>query len=460
MAEVALENAPRKAREYYEKGMASFERGNYDYAMDMYLLALDIAPGLFRARQFLRAAALKKAQGKKSSVFSRAMGVLGGSGAIVKIQANIKKKPEQAMREAEDLLRKDLLNPTFINVASEAAVAAGMPEVAILNLELAREHIARDAKTIEWLAELYTDVNRMHDARLMYEELVRLKPNDPMAVKKLKDATALDTMQRGKWNEATSYRDIMKDSKQATLLEQQSKAVKTAQDIDALIEETRRKMEAEPANINYKRSLAELMTKAERYDEALAVLEQAQQASGGADPQIARLASQIKLDQIDKAIETFKAAGNEAGLEEKRRERADFLFKDAADRVHRYPNDLQFKYEYGVLLFERGMTNEAIQQFQRSQQNPQRRIRSLYYMALCFKAKQQLDIAAEQLERAASELQILDDTKKDIIYELGSVYEVMGENAKAEDLFKEIYAVDIGYRDVAAKIEKSYKKQT
>ncbi|MCZ7592771.1 MAG: hypothetical protein M5U15_11780 [Kiritimatiellae bacterium] len=299
--------------------------GNYDYAMDMYLLALDIAPGLFRARQFLRAAALKKAQGKKSSVFSRAMGVLGGSGAIVKIQANIKKKPEQAMREAEDLLRKDLLNPTFINVASEAAVAAGMPEVAILNLELAREHIARDAKTIEWLAELYTDVNRMHDARLMYEELVRLKPNDPMAVKKLKDATALDTMQRGKWNEATSYRDIMKDSKQATLLEQQSKAVKTAQDIDALIEETRRKMEAEPANINYKRSLAELMTKAERYDEALAVLEQAQQASGGADPQIARLASQIKLDQIDKAIETFKAAGNEAGLEEKRRERADFF---------------------------------------------------------------------------------------------------------------------------------------
>ncbi|MCZ7592772.1 MAG: hypothetical protein M5U15_11785 [Kiritimatiellae bacterium] len=121
---------------------------------------------------------------------------------------------------------------------------------------------------------------------------------------------------------------------------------------------------------------------------------------------------------------------------------------------------MQFKYEYGVLLFERGMTNEAIQQFQRSQQNPQRRIRSLYYMALCFKAKQQLDIAAEQLERAASELQILDDTKKDIIYELGSVYEVMGENAKAEDLFKEIYAVDIGYRDVAAKIEKSYKKQT
>lgn len=458
MAEVALENAPRKAREHFEKGMASFERGNLDYAMDMFLLALEVSPGLFKARKFLRAAAVTKAKQQKSSAFSRAFGTLGGSGALLKIQSQLKKKPEQALREAEDLLRKDPLNPTFINVASEAAVAAGMPEVAVLNLEVAREHNAKDTKILEWLAELYTEVNRMHDARLAYEELVRLKPNDPLVVKKLKDATALDTMQRGGWNEAGSYRDVMKDAKQATLLEQQSKAVKTARDIDALIEETRGKMEREPQNVNYKRSLAELLAKAERYDEALEVLQLAQQASGGADPQIARLISSIRLEQIDKEIDKFKAAGNEAGIEAKRKERAEFVFKDAEERVHRYPNDLQFKYEFGVLLFERGMLNEAIQQFQRSQQNPQRRIRSLYYLALCFKQKQQYDIAAEQLERAASELQILDDTKKDIIYELGTLYEAMGQPDKAAVLFKEIYAVDIGYRDISAKIENSYRK--
>jgi hypothetical protein len=51
------------------------------------------------------------------------------------------------------------------------------------------------------------------------------------------------------------------------------------------------------------------------------------------------------------------------------------------------------------------MINEAIQQLQRAQQNPQRRIRSFYYLALCFKQKNQFDIAAEQLEKAASELQ-------------------------------------------------------
>ncbi len=458
MAEVTLENAPRKAREHFEKGMASFERGNLDYAMDMFLLALEVSPELLKARKFLRAAAVTKAKQQKSSALSRAFGTLGGSGTLLKVQSLLKKKPDQALREMEDLLRKDPLNPTFVHAATQAAEAAGLPEVAILNLEIAREHNPKDAKTVEWLARLYTGVGRMHDARLAYEELARLKPNDPQAVKKLKDATALDTMQRGGWNEAGSYRDVMKDAKQATLLEQQSKAVKTSRDIDNLIEETRGKMEREPQNVNYKRAMAELLAKADRHDEAIEVLRLAQQATGGADPQIDRLMSDIRLEQIDKDIEARKAAGDAAGVEERRAARAEFMFKDAEDRVRRYPNDLQFKYEYGVLLCERGQLNEAIQQFQRAQQNPQRRVRSLYYLALCFKQKQQYDIAAEQLEKAAGELHLLDETKKDILYELGSLYEAMQQPDKAAALFKEIYAVDIGYRDVAAKIENSYRK--
>ncbi|MCS6770737.1 MAG: hypothetical protein NZ740_01775 [Kiritimatiellae bacterium] len=460
MAEVSLEQAPRKAREHFEKGMASFERGNFDYAMDMFLLALDACPGLLRARKFFRAAAIAKAKSQKSNVFSRALGTLSGSGTLLKIQSLIKTKPERAMREAEDLLRKDPLNPTFINIASQAAVAAGYPEVAIMNLEIAREHGAKDAKTVEWLGELYTEVKRFHDARMMYEELVRLRPNDQQAIKKLKDATALDTMQRGGWTEAQSYRDVMKDKKEAILLEQQSKAVKTSRDVEDLIAETREKIEREPQNINYKRSLAELLAKAERHDEAIAVLIEAQQATGGADPQLARLASQIRLDKFDREIAALVAAGDEAGAEAKRKERADFVFKDAEERVHRYPNDLQFKYEYGVLLYERGMLNEAIQQFQRAQQHPQRRVRSLYYLALCFKQKNQYDIAAEQLEKANGELQVMDETKKDVLYELGTLHELLGNRDRALSYFKEIYAVDIGYRDVAAKIESTYRKNS
>lgn len=458
MAEVPLEQAPRKAREHFDKGFASFERGNLDYAMDMFLLALELCPGLLKARRFLRAAAVKKSKMQKSNALTRAFGTLGGSGTLLKVQSLLKKKPDQALREAEDLLRKDPLNPTFLNAASQAAVAASMPEVAILNLELAREYAPNDAKTLEWLAELYQQVNRMQDARMAYEELVRQQPGKADALKKLKDATALDTMQKGGWSDATSFRDIMKDTKQATLMEQQSKAVKTSRDVEALIAETQAKIEREPQNVNYKRALAELLAKAERHDEALALLQEAQQTTGGADPQIDRLISVLRAEQFDHIITKLRAAGDEAGATAQELAKKDFVFQDTEDRVRRYPNDLQFKYDYAVLLFERGLLNEAIQQFQRAQQNPQRRIRSFYYLALCFKQKQQYDIAAEQLEKAASELHLLDDTKKDVLYELGTIYEAMGKADKAAEYFKEIYAVDIGYRDVAAKIEKAYRK--
>ena len=52
----------------------------------------------------------------------------------------------------------------------------------------------------------------------------------------------------------------------------------------------------------------------------------------------------------------------------------------------------------------------------------------------------------------------MDDTKMDIIYELGSICEAIGQADRAADYYKQIYAVDISYRDVAQKIEKSYKK--
>ena len=51
MAEVELEQAPRKARDHFDKGFAALERGNFDYAMDMFGLALELCPQLTRARR-------------------------------------------------------------------------------------------------------------------------------------------------------------------------------------------------------------------------------------------------------------------------------------------------------------------------------------------------------------------------------------------------------------------------
>lgn len=458
MAEILLDAAPRKARELYEKAMAAMERGNLDYAMDMFTSALEIEPRLLRARKFLRAAAVKKFKDAKGGAVTHVISSLTAMPQLLSAMGQLKKKPAEALKTAEKLLRKDPLNLKFVNLLAQAAEAAEMPEVAIQTLEIVRDHSPKNVDILKALGRLYIETNQTHEARITYEKINELRPNDPVIVKALKDTAALDTMRKGGWSEASSYRDVMKDSKEAVILEQESKAVKSEKDIHSLIVEMQSKVEREPENVNYKRHLADLLARADRYEEALAILTEAHEASGKTDPQIDRALSALQLRYFDFQIETLKKDGDAEAAVRKEQERFVFVLEDATERVKRYPNDLQYRYDLGVILFERERLNEAIQEFQLAQRNPQRRIRSLYYMAMCFKQKSQLDIAMEQLQKAASELNVMDDTKKDILYEMGTVAEQMGRREEAAKYYKEIYSVDIGYRDVSAKIEKAYAK--
>ena len=52
----------------------------------------------------------------------------------------------------------------------------------------------------------------------------------------------------------------------------------------------------------------------------------------------------------------------------------------------------------------------------------------------------------------------MDEIKKDVVYEMGILADQMGRKDEAVGYFKEIYAVDIKYRDVAQRSEASYTK--
>ena len=51
----------------------------------------------------------------------------------------------------------------------------------------------------------------------------------------------------------------------------------------------------------------------------------------------------------------------------------------------------------------------------------------------------------------------MDKTKKEVLYELGLIYDKADKKMEAIDCFKQIYEVDYGYRDVAARVEGSYE---
>ena len=113
----------------------------------------------------------------------------------------------------------------------------------------------------------------------------------------------------------------------------------------------------------------------------------------------------------------------------------------------------------GVLYFQAGKISEAIAEFQKAQNNPHKRLAAMSYLAQCFAKRKMFDLAARTLQNAIKEKPVFDDEKKDLIYNLGCVLETMGKKEEAIEQFKLIYEMDIGYKDVAAKVDAFYAGQ-
>jgi tetratricopeptide (TPR) repeat protein len=142
-----------------------------------------------------------------------------------------------------------------------------------------------------------------------------------------------------------------------------------------------------------------------------------------------------------------------------KKQRAELSIDEARKRSERNPTDLQLRFDLGEQLVEAGRAREALPELQRARQNPNARLKSMNLLGRCYRELGMLDLAAKQLEEAAKEIIAMDAMKKEIVYNLGLVYEQMGEAAKSIAAMKQIYEADYGYRDVASRVESSYARK-
>jgi len=83
-------------------------------------------------------------------------------------------------------------------------------------------------------------------------------------------------------------------------------------------------------------------------------------------------------------------------------------------------------------------------------------IRAMLLLGKCYDAKNMHDMALRQLEEANKELIEMNDTKKEILYMIGLLYEKLGKKEESLAAFQQIYDAEYGYRDVAKRVESSY----
>ncbi len=169
-----------------------------------------------------------------------------------------------------------------------------------------------------------------------------------------------------------------------------------------------------------------------------------------------RFEHQIKQAQEEAA----KSPGNQelqAKTDRLKKDKADYAVTDLKRRVAQYPTNLNLRLELGHELMKRGDLDGAIKELQVAKTSAQKRTVALNFLGECFRLKGQPDMAVEQFDKALSELYVMDSFKKEVMYNLGRAYEDLGEEEKALQQYKQIYAEDIGFRDVNERVKKAYE---
>jgi tetratricopeptide (TPR) repeat protein len=461
MAVLTEKDLPEFHRANWLKAMSAMQLKNYGYAIQLIQTVLKSHPGFLAARQLARRAAISRTSGKKALLSTASFSAL-------KLQSQLKKDPGGTMDALEKSLETDPTNAQLNHLLKEAALASDMPEIAVFALETILEGAPKDTKVLHELARHHMENGDPGKAAEIFQRILAIAPNDLAAVKGSKDAAASDSMLSGGWNKKeTTYRDLIKDKDLAVALEQQSRVVRSDEMIDSLLVELHAKAEAEPGGVDTARRIAELYEQKEDWENAANWFHYAASLSNNSDMALVRKASDLQIRQFDLAIESreeFIAANPDAPestdyaaeLESLKSQRAELALQSARARIEQNPTDLQLRFELGELLVETGSWQEAIPELQKARQNPNVRIRAMSLLGRCFTARNMLDLAAKTLSDAANELTVMDAVKKDVIYNLGLVYEKMGVAEKTVECMKQIYEVDYGYRDVAARVESSY----
>lgn len=445
---------PQAEMGLWMKAQQAVEARNYKYAVSILRTLIKRAPGFLEGRKVLRACEVKVTPdaGRRSSLF-------GG----VRL-TTARKDPEATLVSIEDDLERDPYSITANETLFAAASDLNLPELAAFALETICQGQPNAKKHLHMLANHYIKNEQFAEAAETYRRILQVDRTDPIAMRGEKDCAARASMKQGNWEASGDFRTKMKNQNATAELESGDKVGLTRAEMEARLAQLSGEYAADNTNLQVVKDIASIYEQMEDYGNAYSFYAYAFQLSGSADISINDKAMEMheKALQAELAYYEQILAGDpnneeaKANLAARRKEVAQAVVADAKARVEANPTDAQLQFKYGQALFDAEAFSEAIPPLQRARTNPNLRIKAMLMLGKCYAAKNMTDMAIRQLEEANNELVMMDDTKKEILYMIGALYEKAGDSAKSLENFKVIYEVDYGYRDVATKVESAY----
>ena len=456
MPEIVVSELDERNLKRFENANLAIDRGNYEYAIDLCLELLAAHPGLLEARMLLRRA--------QQSRYTARLGVVGriANGIACSLHTSrgrslLRKNPAGAAYSGEKALSRNPFHQGALLLVADACSRLGLERSAGFCLSSVVERAPRDAGVLFRYCEALIKTGETEKALVVAERLSRLKSGDVRVQELMKAVSVAHSIQKGKWSDAEgSFRSKLRDEEEAESLEQSNRIQR-----NMAVEERRLRdiVAKKSEDLDARRELAKLVGRSDDLDAALEEIDKALALPQlEKDIELLQLRSEVKLRRVEAHLADAVRAGDAARVATLEDELRCLRVDGAARIVEQFPNDYGQRMAYGALLLEVGRIDDAIQQFQVSQRSPNLKGKSLVLLGKCFMEKGLYDLALEQFELAQKGSLNMDENRKDIIYQAATCCELLGRRGDAILRYKQIYANDISFRDVAEKIDSFYSR--
>jgi len=434
---------------HIQKAEEALKRRNYDFAIELYRQLIDLDPDQGEARSGLRRALKGRHDQKKGGKLLRAV-----SGALplsrAKTYAKLGKHAACA-KALEDYLATNPLDEEANLLLGMSLEELGHYRSARAVYEFTAEIAPKNATALKRAGAMMQRTGDPARSLEYFERALQADPRDQEALKARKNLAAETALSSTGMGSATHSRELIKDKDEARSLERRKRLHLSADELQDELSRLEGRYAEDPADVDL---LIEMADVHERLKDPAAALEYAQRALSYRKDSFELVAKvgDLESKRLKREIAQADKNGNaeEAGRIEQ--ELVSHEVEDYRRRVDARPGDAGLRLSLSKKLIKADDVDGALAELQRCSDEPRVRNDALFLLGQCFQKKGVLDLARKEYEQALSVTEKKSERAKEILYNLGAIAVAQGSAEEARSYYIQIYAVDIGYRDVAEKM--------
>jgi len=433
-----------------QKAEEAARRRNYDFAIELFQQILELDPDQGEARAGLRQSLKKRWDHKGGGSFLRSL-----SGAAPLALAKTLRKAGKRDACAKALETYLATNP----VDEEANLMLGMVLEELGHTKSARavyefvtEVAPKSPEGFKRAGAMSARLGEAERALGYYEKALAIDPRDQEAIKARKDLSAERALTRANAPEVQHSRDQLRNQAETQELERGQRSHLSDDELRAQVERLEQRF-ADDKSPELMAQLADVHERLKDYESALDWTERALSYRKDSLDLVCK-AGDLRARVLKKQIAAAGKRGDEAGASELERQLLKFEVEDHRRRVALRPADPALRLQLGKRLMRLSEWDAAMAELQKGVADPRLSREARLLLAQCFQGKGYTDLARKEYLRVLEGLTTLDERAKEVLYNLGAIAEAEGNASDARGYYSRIFETDVGYRDVAAKMER------